>query len=216
MSRLTERLRRMLHADDRLDREMAAEWEEAPAGKPASLPPEEVNPDTPAEQPDWWISVPFRQGRGLRRLLVVLSVLLCVGIITVLVITAQYLPHFGQAGNPANNEVSRRYIENGMEETGAVNAIRPLITPDTSEINAVASRTPPYSRMFSMLPLPPLPWMPRSISQLITSGISASIATSPTMNRGVATACFLYWRTRAASFLIIGFVSFLVNKTAYR
>ncbi len=127
MSRLTERLRRMLHADDRLDREMAAEWEETPAGKPDILSPEAEEPDAPAEQPDWWISVPFRQGRSLRRLLVVLSVLLCVGIIAVLVITAQYLPHFGQAGNPANNEVSRRYIENGMEETGAVNVVAGMI-----------------------------------------------------------------------------------------
>ena len=98
MSKLTERLRRMLHADDRLDREMAAEWEDAPAGQPAPLPS-----------------------------LVVLSVLLCVGIIGILVITAQYLPPFGHPENPANNEVSRRYIENGMEETGAVNIVAGMI-----------------------------------------------------------------------------------------
>ena len=127
MSKLTERLRRMLHADDRLDREMAAEWEDAPAGQPAPLPPQEEETDEPAEQPDWWITVPFRQGKGLRRLLVVLSVLLCVGIIGILVITAQYLPPFGHPENPANNEVSRRYIENGMEETGAVNIVAGMI-----------------------------------------------------------------------------------------
>ena len=127
MSKLTERLRRILHADDRLDREMAAEWEDAPAGQPASLPPREKEADEPAEQPDWWITVPFRQGKGLRRLLVVLSVLLCVGIIGILVITAQYLPPFGHPENPANNEVSRRYIENGMEETGAVNIVAGMI-----------------------------------------------------------------------------------------
>ncbi|QTE68931.1 hypothetical protein JNO48_03195 [Clostridiales bacterium] len=127
MSKLTERLRRMLHADDRLDREMAAEWEDAPAGQPAPLPPQEEEADKPAEQPDWWITVPFRQGKGLRRLLVVLSVLLCVGIIGILVITAQYLPPFGHPENPANNEVSRRYIENGMEETGAVNIVAGMI-----------------------------------------------------------------------------------------
>ena len=127
MSKLTERLRRMLHADDRLDREMAAEWEDAPAGQPAPLPPQEEEADETAEQPDWWITVPFRQGKGLRRLLVVLSVLLCVGIIGILVITAQYLPPFGHPENPANNEVSRRYIENGMEETGAVNIVAGMI-----------------------------------------------------------------------------------------
>ena len=127
MSKLTERLRRMLHADDRLDREMAAEWEDAPAGQPAPLPPEEKEANESAEKPDWWIAVPFRQGKGLRRLLVVLSVLLCVGIIGILVITAQYLPPFGHPENPANNEVSRRYIENGMEETGAVNIVAGMI-----------------------------------------------------------------------------------------
>ena len=127
MSKLTERLRRILHADDRLDREMAAEWEDAPAGQPAPLPPQKEEADEPAEQPDWWITVPFRQGKGLRRLLVVLSVLLCVGIIGILVITAQYLPPFGHPENPANNEVSRRYIENGMEETGAVNIVAGMI-----------------------------------------------------------------------------------------
>ena len=127
MSKLTERLRRMLHADDRLDREMAAEWEDAPAEEPAPLLTQEEEADEPAKQPDWWITVPFRQGKGLRRLLVVLSVLLCVGIIGILVITAQYLPPFGHPENPANNEVSRRYIENGMEETGAVNIVAGMI-----------------------------------------------------------------------------------------
>ena len=126
MSKLTECLRRMLHADDRLDREMAAEWEDTPAGQQAP-PPEETGGGQPAEQPDWWTAIPFRQGKGLRRLLVVLSVLLCVGIITVLVITAQYLPPFGHPENPANNEVSRRYIEHGMEETGAVNIVAGMI-----------------------------------------------------------------------------------------
>ncbi len=127
MSKLTERLRRMLHADDRLDREMAAEWEDATAGQPAPLSPQEEEAEEPAKQPDWWITVPFRQGKGLRRLLVVLSILLCVGIIGILVITAQYLPPFGHPENPANNEVSRRYIENGMEETGAVNIVAGMI-----------------------------------------------------------------------------------------
>ena len=47
MSKLTERLRRILHADDRLDREMAAEWEDAPAGQPAPLPPQEEKADEP-------------------------------------------------------------------------------------------------------------------------------------------------------------------------
>ena len=125
MSKFTDRVRRILHADDWLDRDMTAEWEEAPADVPASPAPEQKAEDQ-AERPDWWISVPFR-GRRLRRLMVVLSVLLCAGIIAILVITAQYLPSFGHAENPANNEVSRRYIEQGMEETGAVNIVAGMI-----------------------------------------------------------------------------------------
>ena len=53
--------------------------------------------------------------------------LLCCGIIGVLLMTAAYLPPFGQASNPVNNEVSRRYIEQGQEETGAVNIVAGMI-----------------------------------------------------------------------------------------
>lgn len=49
----------------------------------------------------------------------VMSVLLCLTIIFVLLWTIAYLPVFGNAGNPDNNEVSARYIEKGVEETGA-------------------------------------------------------------------------------------------------
>ena len=66
MSKLADRLRRILHADDRLDREMAAQWEDVPADAPVSPHPEADSGDLPEEKPDWWISVPFRQGKGLR------------------------------------------------------------------------------------------------------------------------------------------------------
>ena len=47
--------------------------------------------------------------------------------IVVLLQTASRLPSFGSAGNPVNNEVSQRYIEKGMEETGAVNIVAGMI-----------------------------------------------------------------------------------------
>lgn len=56
-----------------------------------------------------------------------MSGLLCAGIIAVLLWTVSYLPVFGNAGNPDNNEVSARYIEKGLQETGAVNIVTGMI-----------------------------------------------------------------------------------------
>ena len=57
----------------------------------------------------------------------VVSVLICVGIILMLLRGALHLPTFGNSDNPTNNEVSLRYIEQGMEETGAVNIVAGMI-----------------------------------------------------------------------------------------
>lgn len=48
-------------------------------------------------------------------------------IILALLLTASNAPAFGKADNPYNNEVSERYLEKGMEETGAVNAVAGMI-----------------------------------------------------------------------------------------
>ncbi|MEG0021187.1 MAG: hydrogen gas-evolving membrane-bound hydrogenase subunit E, partial [Oscillospiraceae bacterium] len=56
-----------------------------------------------------------------------LSAFICVGIIIILLITVSFLPPYGAASNPANNEVSERYIEKGLEETGAVNIVAGMI-----------------------------------------------------------------------------------------
>ena len=57
----------------------------------------------------------------------VAAVVICVGIIALLVATAANLPPYGDPDNPANNEVSQRYIEQGMQETGAVNIVAGMI-----------------------------------------------------------------------------------------
>ena len=54
------------------------------------------------------------------------------GIMGVLIIAALMyavycMPTFGDPANPVNNEVSQRYIERGMEETGAVNIVAGMI-----------------------------------------------------------------------------------------
>ncbi len=56
-----------------------------------------------------------------------MSVIVCLGIIYILLTSVSQLPKFGDSNNPLNNEVSERYIEKGMEETGAVNIVAGMI-----------------------------------------------------------------------------------------
>ena len=52
----------------------------------------------------------------------------CVLMVAILLVaTVLNLPALGQIINPDNNEVSQRYIENGIEETGAVNFVAGMI-----------------------------------------------------------------------------------------
>lgn len=70
------------------------------------------------------------KARGIRyfqKFYKVMSVLLCLGIILVLLWTVAALPVTGEAGNPANNQVAARYIEKGLQETGAVNIVTGMI-----------------------------------------------------------------------------------------
>ena len=60
-------------------------------------------------------------------LYVIAAVVICVGIIVLLVSTAAELPPYGSPDNPAHNEVAARYIEQGMQETGAVNIVAGMI-----------------------------------------------------------------------------------------
>jgi multicomponent Na+:H+ antiporter subunit B len=57
----------------------------------------------------------------------VFSVLFCLFLVATLLIAVSNLPSFGNADNPVNNEVSQRYIENGLQETGAVNIVTGMI-----------------------------------------------------------------------------------------
>lgn len=57
----------------------------------------------------------------------VVAVLVCVAITTVLLFTISFLPEFGKADDPVNNEVSQRYLEDGLKETGATNMVAGMI-----------------------------------------------------------------------------------------
>lgn len=65
--------------------------------------------------------------RAFRRVYPVMSVILAAAIIAFLFATVAELPAFGAADAPAHNEVMERYVEKGMEETGAVNTVAGVI-----------------------------------------------------------------------------------------
>ncbi len=65
--------------------------------------------------------------RFFKRAYTVFSVLFCISLVFLLLTAVSRLPQFGQGDNPVNNEVSRRYIEKGLEETGAVNIVTGMI-----------------------------------------------------------------------------------------
>ena len=57
----------------------------------------------------------------------VLAVLIALCVVSVLMVTVYNLPLFGSPYNPASNEVVQRYIESGLQETGAVNIVAGMI-----------------------------------------------------------------------------------------
>lgn len=65
--------------------------------------------------------------RRLRALYKALAVAFTIFFSEVLILTVSHMPGTGEADNPANNVVARRYIENGLEETGATNIVAGMI-----------------------------------------------------------------------------------------
>lgn len=65
--------------------------------------------------------------RIFNRIYRVFSVLFCVFLVLMLMTAVSHLPTIGNAENPANNEVAQRYIESGLQETGAVNIVTGMI-----------------------------------------------------------------------------------------
>ncbi|MDO5707925.1 MAG: hypothetical protein Q4P31_04770 [Andreesenia angusta] len=57
----------------------------------------------------------------------ILGVILSLIIIAILLLGVKDLPRYGEENSPVNNEVSRRYIDKGMEETGAKNIVAGVI-----------------------------------------------------------------------------------------
>ena len=55
------------------------------------------------------------------------SVLCCLALILMLLTAVSHLPPVGAADNPSSNEVAAKYIEDGLQDTGAVNIVAGMI-----------------------------------------------------------------------------------------
>lgn len=71
--------------------------------------------------------VPSMQARLFKRLYKMLGIVFCVIFISFMISSVARLPIVGEADKPVNNEVSERYIENGLQETGSVNIVTGMI-----------------------------------------------------------------------------------------
>lgn len=57
----------------------------------------------------------------------IFSIVFCIAIVVVLIMTVSFLPEVGNASNPDNNIVSETYITHGLQDTGAVNVVTGMI-----------------------------------------------------------------------------------------
>lgn len=57
---------------------------------------------------------------------ILVVMLICV-YLTILGLAVAEMPTFGDPSNPVHNEVARRYIEQGVKETGALNLVSAII-----------------------------------------------------------------------------------------
>lgn len=88
---------------------------------PATSAPAPAAEDAPIER------LAAREIAAYRRIYPVLAVVLCSVMIAFLLVSVFDLPPFGAAGTPTDNEVSLRYVRDGMAETGAVNLVAGVI-----------------------------------------------------------------------------------------
>lgn len=116
-----------------LERDMEAAQEQAAAPDIEQLSPAEIRwakeeqeeeARIEATMHDWTEKKALPFARAMYNLL---CVGICVTMIALLLYTVTALPAFGDPNHPINNEVSARYIENGLQETGAVNIVTGMI-----------------------------------------------------------------------------------------
>ncbi len=57
----------------------------------------------------------------------IFAVIFCISLVFILLTAISHLPTMGTEDRPVNNEVAERYIEKGLQETGAVNIVTGMI-----------------------------------------------------------------------------------------
>jgi len=95
--------------------------------EPPVLDPEAADPYQYQTEAHTIRKVDKAERRVFSRLYVALSVVLVIFLSAVLLLTVSNLPRYGADDAPVNNEVSQRYIESGIEETGATNLVAGMI-----------------------------------------------------------------------------------------
>jgi multicomponent Na+:H+ antiporter subunit B len=65
--------------------------------------------------------------RTFNKIYRVFSVLFCIFLMVMMLAAVSGLPSIGSDSNPASNEVAERYIESGLQETGAINIVTGMI-----------------------------------------------------------------------------------------
>jgi multicomponent Na+:H+ antiporter subunit B len=65
--------------------------------------------------------------KSFRRFYKIASVICCLALVAILLVAVSYLPPVGSAENPSSNEVAAKYIEDGLQDTGAVNIVTGMI-----------------------------------------------------------------------------------------
>lgn len=91
-----------------------------------AAPPAPQHPVSGGREPEREVSA-FEAYQQSRRLIQAIGALFCITLAVVLTLVVVHLPPFGDPANPTNNEVSRRYIEQGIEETGSANLVGGMI-----------------------------------------------------------------------------------------
>jgi len=69
----------------------------------------------------------LKNNKAIRRLYELFAVVFCVIFVMLLLQVVSFLPVTGEMDRPVNNTVDKRYIEEGVKETGAVNMVSGMI-----------------------------------------------------------------------------------------